>query len=58
MSLWDEARALSLEAGLRVGGVCGLGCGKGNGEGIHGTQDTVSKSRYFQPYPVQQDKTQ
>jgi hypothetical protein len=34
-----KARGLSLEAGLSVGGVCMLECGKGNGEGRQGTQD-------------------
>ena len=29
VSSWGKARALSLEAGLKVGGVCGLGCEKG-----------------------------
>jgi hypothetical protein len=39
VSSWGKARVVSLEAGLSVGGVCMLGCGKGNGEGRQGTQD-------------------
>jgi hypothetical protein len=38
---WGKAKALSLdEAGLEVGGVCGLGVGRSAGEGRQGTQDT------------------
>ena len=44
MSSWGTAKALALEAGLKIGDVCGLGCGKGNGERRQGTQDTERDS--------------
>ncbi len=40
VSSLGKARALSLEAGLSVVGVCVLDCGNGHGERRQGTHDT------------------